>query len=275
VSYKDGREHARSVVETTGEPAAITLTPDRTSLAGDGRDAMPITVSVVDSAGRVVPRSDNEITFTVEGPGENIGHGNGDHNSHDPEQGPRRKVFHGLAQLIVRSDATSGPLLVRAESPGLRSAEVTIDVQAVPAPPVLPAAEPAFAVSRWRAAPAQTGRPDPAVKMSDADMNTWASVTAGTLQTVPEGQWALYRAAFSPWRAIAARGGLVRFTAVHGTCEVWLDGMKVAEKTAPAPAPLSIPLPAASGERTLTLLMRPAPDGRVGLAGAVNIVAQP
>lgn len=275
VSYKDGREHARSVVETTGEPTAITLTPDRPSLDGDGRDAMPITVSVVDSAGRVVPRSANEITFTVEGPGENIGHGNGDHNSHDPEQGPRRKVFHGLAQLIVRSHAGSGPLLVRAESPGLRSAEVTLDVQAVPAPPVLPAAEPALALSRWRAAPAQPERPDPAVKMSDADMNTWTSVTAGTLQNAPAGQWVLYRAAFTPWRAIAARGGLVRFARVLGSCEVWLDGTKVGEKTDPAPAPLCVTLPSAGGERTITLLMRPAPGGRVGLAGAVTIVAQP
>lgn len=275
VSYKDGREHARSIVETTGEPAAITLTPDRNSLDGDGRDAMPINVSVVDSAGRVVPRSDNEITFTVTGPGENIGHGNGDHNSHDPEHGPRRKVFHGLAQLIVRSRPDSGPLLVRAESPGLRPAEISIDVRAVPAPLSLGAAEPAFALTRWRAAPAQAGRPDPAVAMSDADMNTWASVTAGTLQNAPAGQWVLYRAEFSPWRAIAARGGLVRFGGIHGSCEVWLDGAKVAEKSDPAPAPLEVNLGPANGPRNLTLLVRPAADGLLGLAGAVNIVGRP
>jgi beta-galactosidase len=275
VSCKDGREHARSILETTGEPAAITLAPDRHALDGDGRDAMPISVSVVDSAGRVVPRSDNEITFTVTGPGENIGHGNGDHNSHDPEHGPRRKVFHGLAQLIIRSRPGSGPLLVRAESPGLRSAEVSLDVRAVPTPPSLGAAEPAFTLTRWRAAPAQAGRPDPAVTMSDADMNTWASVTAGTLQHAPSGEWVLYRAEFTAWRAIAARGGLVRLGGVHGACEVWLDGTKVAEKSDPAPAPLEVNLGPASGPRTLTLLVRPAADGLLGLAGAVNITPRP
>ncbi len=273
VSYARGREHARAVVETTGEPAAIMLTPDRPSLAGDGRDAMPVTVSVVDEKGRVVPRSANEITFTVEGPGENIGHGNGDHNSHDPEQGPRRKVFHGLAQLIVRSRLGSGPLTIRAESPGLRPATLSLEVRAVPAPLASPAAEPAFAVTQWRAAPAQAERPDPAAQMSDADMNTWAAVRPGTLQNAPAGQWVLYRAEFTPWRAFATQAGRVDFGQLHGACEVWLDGAKVAEKTDPAPGPLTVALPPAPGRRALTLLMRPAADGRLGVAGAATLIA--
>ena len=275
VAYKAGCEYARTHVETTGEPAAITLTPDRPSLAGDGCDAMPITVSVVDEEGRVVPRAENEISFTLAGPGENLGHGNGNHNSHEPEQGPRRKVFHGLAQLIIRSKVGAGPLSVRAESPGLRAAEITLEVRPAPTPPSVPAAEAVFAIADWRAAPAQAQRPDPAIEMSDADMNTWSSVKPGTLQTAPVGHWILYRAVFTPWQSIEGKGGRIDFGRIQGTCEVWLDGEKVAEKSTPDSAPLSVTLPPTDGQRILTLLMRPAADGRLGLGSAVEVTHLP
>lgn len=275
VAYKAGREYARTQIETAGAPAALALTPDRSWLAGDGRDAMPITVSVVDAQGRVVPRADHEVTFTLSGPGENIGHGNGDHNSHDPEKGPVRRVFNGLAQLLVRSNLGAGPLVVRAESRGLAPAEIKIEVRPVPAPPAIPAAAPSLALARWRAAPAQAERPDPKVEMSDADMNTWAAVTPGNLQTARPGEWILYRTSFTPWRGIAARGGRVEIARVHGTCEVWLDGTKIAEKTDPAPAALEVSLPPGTGKRVLTLLVKSAAEGRLGLGGAARVLGQP
>jgi len=270
VAYKGGKEVARTTVETTGEVAALTLTPDRAWLAGDGHDAQPITISAVDALGRVVPRSDNLVTFTVTGPGRNIGHGNGDHNCHDPEQGPTRRVFHGLAQLIVQADLGAGPLRVLAESPGLKPAEVTIEVRAAPVPPALAASEPSYEVTGWRVAPAQPAKPDALVKMSTADMNTWAAVKPGNLQRTPKGQWALYRANFTPWAGIIARGGMIKIQALHGTAEVWLDGVKVAEKSDASPAELTVVLPAKAGDRELTLLVQSA-SGTTGLGGSVRV----
>ena len=55
VARKDGREIIRSAVETTGVPVALKLVPDRESLAGDGADALPVTVCAVDAQGREVP----------------------------------------------------------------------------------------------------------------------------------------------------------------------------------------------------------------------------
>jgi len=275
VSYQASAEHARTFVETTGEATAITLVPDRPSMEGDGRDTLPVTVSVVDSQGRVVPHSSEEITFTVTGPGENIGHGNGDHNSHEPEHGPRRKVFHGLAQLLVRSHLSSGPLIVRADSPGLRPAELTIQVRAVPQPLAIPAAEPVYAVTRWRAGPAQTERPDPAVSMSDADMNTWAPVSTGSLLSAQSSSWVLFRAGFLPWRAIADRGGSVTFANIHGSCEFWLDGTKITEKMDPSPQPICIEIPPRQGDRSFTLLFHRPFQGQIGLGGSVSIQPKP
>jgi beta-galactosidase len=50
-----GKEVARFDVETTGAPTAIRLIPDRVNMAGDGQDAQPFTVEIVDAEGRVVP----------------------------------------------------------------------------------------------------------------------------------------------------------------------------------------------------------------------------
>jgi beta-galactosidase len=85
VAKKDGREVARYVVETTGQPVTLRLTPDRKTLAGDGSDAVPVTVEALDEQGRPVPLAQNTVNFAIEGAGKIIGVGNGNPNSHEPE----------------------------------------------------------------------------------------------------------------------------------------------------------------------------------------------
>jgi beta-galactosidase len=141
VGYEAGREVARARVETTGPAVALQLVPDRAWLAGDGRDAMPITVRAVDAQGREVPAADDEVHFEVSGAGRSLGHGNGDPNSHEDEKGPTRRLFHGLAQLIVQSDWDSeGRLKVRATAAGLKPATLPIPVRKAPPVPHVPAA---------------------------------------------------------------------------------------------------------------------------------------
>ena len=128
VARKNGKEIIRQVVETTGEPVALKLIPFRKSLAGDGADAQPVTVCALDSQGREVPTASTPITFELSGPGAIIGQGNGDNASHEPEKGNRRRLFNGLAQVIVQSRAGVGVLTLRAQADGLIPAEVTIEV---------------------------------------------------------------------------------------------------------------------------------------------------
>jgi beta-galactosidase len=130
-----GRVVARAVVETTGAPVALRLTPDRGALAGDGRDAAPVTVEALDARGRPVPTANLPVGFEIVG-GRIIGLGNGDANSHEPEKGAARSLYNGLAQVIVQGEAgSSGVLTLRASAPGLRPAVARIDVRADPGPP--------------------------------------------------------------------------------------------------------------------------------------------
>src|SRR5450830_34261 len=144
VGMTGGREVVRSQVETTGAPVALELVPDRARLLGDGVDAMPVTVRALDAQGRAVPLADAQVTLAVRGAGKSIGHGNGDPNSHEDEKGPQRRLFNGLAQLIVQaSHDGSGAVVIEATAPGLRAATVSIPVQAAPPRPFVPEVPPA------------------------------------------------------------------------------------------------------------------------------------
>jgi beta-galactosidase len=83
--YNDGRLVAVTKVETTGDPAAVQLEPDRATINADGEDISIITVSVRDAQNRIVPTSDNLIHFELSGAGKILGVGNGDPSCHEPD----------------------------------------------------------------------------------------------------------------------------------------------------------------------------------------------
>ena len=135
--YKDGKQVLTAKRETTGPAARLVLRPDRTEISADGEDVAICTVEVQDAQGRVLPITDNEVTFKVTGPGEAIGTGNGDPTNHEPDCGPKRKAFAGLCMAIVQSGKTAGSLRVEANSPGLSPATATIASKAVKLRPQL------------------------------------------------------------------------------------------------------------------------------------------
>jgi beta-galactosidase len=134
--YKDGTAVATSVVETTGAPVSVALSTDRKSIDADGRDVAVINVSTLDDQGRLVPTAQNQIKFQVTN-GTIIGVGNGDPTSHEPDKGSERKLFNGLAQVIVQTNQP-GKLQVEATADGLRSATVEISSNATHNDDVLP-----------------------------------------------------------------------------------------------------------------------------------------
>ena len=83
--FNGGKLVAETKVETTGEPAAIRLAPDRSTINADGEDVSVFTVAVTDSQGRVVPVAANAIRFELSGAGKIIGVGNGDPSCHEPD----------------------------------------------------------------------------------------------------------------------------------------------------------------------------------------------
>jgi beta-galactosidase len=133
--YNGGKEILTDKVETTGDPKALQLTPDRQTIKADGQDVFVITVQVKDAQGRSVPTADNAITFAISGPGKIIGVGNGDPSSHEADRyvenvslpgAWKRSLFNGLAQVIVQSTKKPGELTITAGSPNLSPHVLTL-----------------------------------------------------------------------------------------------------------------------------------------------------
>jgi len=74
----------------------------------------------------VVPTADDALSFTVSGPAQIIGLGNGNPTSTEPDKGSTRKAFNGLAQAIVQGTGQSGAVRVTVSGAGLASAAVDL-----------------------------------------------------------------------------------------------------------------------------------------------------
>ena len=136
VGYTNGKKVSGFMVETTGNPVSLQLIPDRQSLSGDGYDALPVTVLVLDAKGRQVSTSNMPVEFEISGPGAIIGLANGNPNSHEPEKGDKRSLFNGLAQVIIQSEANkTGVVTLVAKSAGIKSAAINLTVKNSPQVP--------------------------------------------------------------------------------------------------------------------------------------------
>ncbi len=271
IARRGGSPVARAAHETAGPPVALRLTPARTVMAGDGEDAQPVTIDAVDAAGRHVPTANLPTRFAVEGAAI-IGIGNGDPNSHESEKGNARSLFNGLAQVIVQAGEGRGRIVMTATAPGLKPARLTID-RAGLAPPAHVAVTPAtMAIREWRRSPAMATRPDPALAPVDGDNNSWAFVRSGTpVDSDRAGRWRIYRTTVTPWRRVAQEGGVIRFAAIAGRAELWVDGTRVAVKDAASVGPFEAAVPPGGGVRTIAVLVEAAPGVASGLVGGVTL----
>ena len=127
--YKNGQTVATDTVETTGAPAQIQLSPDRTTLQANAEDAVVVPVSILDDKGRVVPDAANRVTFKLSGNGEILGVSNGDPADHDTDKSNQRNAFHGHCMVVIEAGDQPGTIQLTASSPGLGSGMVSFTVE--------------------------------------------------------------------------------------------------------------------------------------------------
>jgi len=86
IGYNNGNKAVDDVVKTTGQAAAIVLSANKPILKADKEDLAIVTVQVNDKNNLQVPTADNNIAFSITGPGKIIGVGNGDNTSLEPDK---------------------------------------------------------------------------------------------------------------------------------------------------------------------------------------------
>ena len=129
VAKNDSNTLCTDEVQTTGAPAKITLTPDRTEIRADAEDLLYVKVGIVDKEGRVCPNADNFVKFKLKGAGVIVGVDNGNPISHEYFKAGGRKAFHGLCLVVVQSKSERGEIHLSAESDGLQAADLLIQVK--------------------------------------------------------------------------------------------------------------------------------------------------
>lgn len=137
VGLRGDRVVAESVLTTAGNAAKLRLTADRTTIHADGQDLLFVTVEAVDAEGRLDAQADQEVQFSISGPGVIAAVGNGDGQDSASYQSNRRELFQGRALVVVRPSKQSGSIALMARTPGLSEGSLAIQAQAAEPRPEL------------------------------------------------------------------------------------------------------------------------------------------
>ena len=128
VAYQDGKVVAEDKRITASAPSGISLSADRPTIKSDGSDLSFVTVKITDKDGNFCPLADNNVKFTITGPGEIAAVDNGDATSTESFQAHQRKAFSGMALVVIRSiDGKPGTITLGAGSDGLKATQIQIE----------------------------------------------------------------------------------------------------------------------------------------------------
>lgn len=129
VAQKKGKQ-LTTQVQTTSVPYKVVISPSKTTVLADGKDATVFNISVVDKAGLEVPTANTLISFKLAGDAQIIGVGNGDPSSHEAdkcEEGRwQRRLFNGKCQVILQSGKTAQKLSFEANANGIEGAKIEV-----------------------------------------------------------------------------------------------------------------------------------------------------
>jgi beta-galactosidase len=114
--------------KTAGKAASIELIPNKVEAKANNNDVIHIETNLIDIKGTFQPYADNVISYTIDGPGKIIGVDNGDPLDISDYKTNTRKAFRGKCLLMVQTTDSKGQIRIKANSEGIHSDEVIIDV---------------------------------------------------------------------------------------------------------------------------------------------------
>ncbi len=129
LAWKDGKVVRKETIATAGKPNKVRLTPDRRTIAANGKDLSYITVEILDQDGNLCPNAENLVNFEVEGCGFIAGVDNGSQTSMERFKDNKRKAFYGKCMLVIQSNRRQGPIKIKAAADGLEAAETTVEAK--------------------------------------------------------------------------------------------------------------------------------------------------
>ncbi len=129
IARTDGKVVARHRIETTGPAVRLIAEPDNDQWHADGIDLQHVRIVAVDSKGRRVQTTDQEVTFAVEGAASIVGVINGDINSDELTVGTTRRLYNGTCTVILRSTREAGDVVLSASAPGMKAVKLKLQTK--------------------------------------------------------------------------------------------------------------------------------------------------
>ena len=126
---ESGEEKESVILRTTGTPAKIKLTPDRSLIGNFKNELSYVRIELVDEDGQVVPDADCKVSLSVSGQGEIAASGNASPTDMESFRSLTPKTFHGKALAIVRPTGKSGVITLKAAAEGLPESKTEIKVK--------------------------------------------------------------------------------------------------------------------------------------------------
>lgn len=270
IGYRGGREVSRTFVETTNEAYRIRLTPYRSTIKGDGGDAIPVTVEVLDKKGRHVPTADNMIEFSISGDAKIIGLGNGNPNSHEPEKGRKRSLFNGLAQVIIQHvDTKKGYVRLKATSRGLKADEIVLSVEDVEGISSVPVMKGRYFIDRWSLSSMFQDKPNVNQKIAENDMNNWQQCSGNVKMMMEQANYVILRTILEPQIFDDGTINKILIKELTGKAEVWGDGSLLGVKESEATEDFIVEIPNLAKGCDIRILIQKDKDNVVGMKGCL------
>jgi beta-galactosidase len=129
VAYKNGHRLGEHVLETTGEPTRLKLTPEKRVLTANGEDLSYILIEAVDKAGRPHPLASQKVEIALKGEAFIAGVGNGNPQSFAPFQASQVYLFNGKAMIILGSGFEPGEATITVSAAGLKKATTQLKIE--------------------------------------------------------------------------------------------------------------------------------------------------
>ena len=126
VAITEGKEVADRVIRTSGEPKAIRLSVDRSTISKDRNDLAYVTVEVVDAQGQRVSHAEVPIQFHVSGTGYLIAQANGAPNKPASFRAPKCTTYRGRCIAILQPTGSAGEITLHAEASELKTATTRV-----------------------------------------------------------------------------------------------------------------------------------------------------
>ena len=129
VSYSNGKEISRDVLITAGEPASITLLPEKLNMKADGHDLICLKIEIRDKDGKLVPDAALPLKATIDGCATLAGFGSANPITDEDYTDDCTVSYRGRAMAIIRSGYESGKVNITISAEGMENAGVELSVE--------------------------------------------------------------------------------------------------------------------------------------------------